>query len=156
LREQPMVTIEPAGENDLARVVELIDLGAVGRDPSAAAPPVTDQHLAALRAIRSTPGCELYVARLGGETVATFQFAILPNISNGGRPVAQLESLPVAAAWRGRGIGEQLLQFAVARARAAGCFRLQLTSNKARVDPHRFYERFGFTSSHEGMKLTLD
>jgi len=32
---------------------------------------------------------------------------------------------------------------------------LQLTSNKARSDAHRFYERLGFVKSHEGMKLNL-
>ena len=41
----------------------------------------------------------------------------------------------------------------VERARAAGCVRVQLTSNKERVDAHRFYERLGFRRSHEGFKL---
>ncbi len=32
---------------------------------------------------------------------------------------------------------------------------VQLTSDKSRVDAHRFYERLGFVASHEGMKLPL-
>jgi hypothetical protein len=32
---------------------------------------------------------------------------------------------------------------------------VQLTSNKVRTDAHRFYEKLGFTKSHEGFKLTL-
>jgi hypothetical protein len=41
-------------------------------------------------------------------------------------------------------------------ARERGCFRLQLTSNKARKDAHRFSFRLGFAASREGMKLLLD
>jgi hypothetical protein len=40
-------------------------------------------------------------------------------------------------------------------ARARGCVRLQLTTNKNRIDAHRFYKRLGFVASHEGMKLKL-
>jgi hypothetical protein len=29
---------------------------------------------------------------------------------------------------------------------------VQLTSNKKRTDAHRFYERLGFSRSHEGFK----
>jgi hypothetical protein len=32
---------------------------------------------------------------------------------------------------------------------------IQLTSDKTRTRAHRFYERLGFTASHEGMKLAL-
>ena len=38
---------------------------------------------------------------------------------------------------------------------ARGCALVQLTSDKARTDAHRFYERLGFTPSHEGFKLLL-
>ncbi|CAM4187879.1 hypothetical protein SAEN111111_13360 [Saccharibacillus endophyticus] len=33
---------------------------------------------------------------------------------------------------------------------------IQLTTDKSRKDAHRFYERLGFTASHDGMKLTLN
>ena len=45
--------------------------------------------------------------------------------------------------------------FAVERSRQRGCAMVQLTSNKKRVDAHRFYERLGFARSHEGFKLYL-
>jgi hypothetical protein len=37
-----------------------------------------------------------------------------------------------------------------------GCALVQLTTDKARADAHRFYERLGFVVTHEGMKLALD
>jgi GNAT superfamily N-acetyltransferase len=44
---------------------------------------------------------------------------------------------------------------AIERARALGCYRVQLTSNRVREDAHRFYERLGFVPSHVGYKLML-
>ena len=44
---------------------------------------------------------------------------------------------------------------AIDEARRQGCFRVQLTRNKARTRAHRFHERLGFKATHEGMKLSL-
>jgi hypothetical protein len=38
---------------------------------------------------------------------------------------------------------------------ARGCNLVQLTSNQARTNARRFYERLGFHASHIGMKLYL-
>jgi GNAT superfamily N-acetyltransferase len=48
------------------------------------------------------------------------------------------------------------MRAAIEQARALGCYRVQLTSNEARHDAHRFYEHLGFTPSHRGFKLALD
>ena len=48
-----------------------------------------------------------------------------------------------------------MLQWAIDEARRRGCAVVQLTTDKSRVDAHRFYERLGFTASHEGYKLQL-
>jgi GNAT superfamily N-acetyltransferase len=44
---------------------------------------------------------------------------------------------------------------ALAMARERGCYKLTLTSNKARKDAHRFYERLGFEATHEGFRMDL-
>ena len=41
------------------------------------------------------------------------------------------------------------------RARAGGATLLQFTTNAARTDAQRFYQRLGFTPSHIGFKKTL-
>jgi GNAT superfamily N-acetyltransferase len=48
-----------------------------------------------------------------------------------------------------------MMQWALEDARAGGCTRAQLTSQKRREAAHRFYERLGFTPSHEGLKRSL-
>lgn len=47
------------------------------------------------------------------------------------------------------------MDWAVEAARAKGCALVQLTSNKKRTDAHRFYERIGFSKSHDGFKRYL-
>jgi GNAT superfamily N-acetyltransferase len=53
-------------------------------------------------------------------------------------------------------VGGELVRHAIERARGLGCYRVQLTSNAARPDAHRFYERFGFSPSHVGFKMYLE
>lgn len=154
-REPPPATLRPALEGDLPRIVELMWHGAVTASPERPTSPLPEGYLRAFDAIKALPGFEIYVAELEGEVVGTCQLAILPNLSNGGQPVAQLEAVHVAPEWRGRGVGEQMVAFAIAEARERGCLRVQLTSNKARHRAHRFYERLGFVASHEGMRFLL-
>ena len=45
--------------------------------------------------------------------------------------------------------------FCVEQAPALGTPLVQLTSDAARVDAHRFYERLGFTASHVGFTLSV-
>ena len=62
----------------------------------------------------------------------------------------------MASALRGRGVGHQLLEWALCvRARERGARLAQLSTDKSRVDAHRFYESLGFRATHEGMKLPL-
>ena len=51
--------------------------------------------------------------------------------------------------------GMILVAAAVGRAEEAGCYRIQLTSNRQRTDAHRFYEREGFAATHVGFKRLL-
>ncbi len=98
---------------------------------------------------------ELLVGERDGAVVATLQLTMIQQLSARGGKVAQIESVRVRRDLRGRGLGETLVRDAIARARAAGCSRVQLTSNQDRSDAHRFYERLGFVASHTGFKLAL-
>lgn len=151
------VTIRDAVEADVPRIVELIHLGTAPGRASVEDPGPSSQpgYLAAFREIEASGFANIYVAVVDGAVVGTFSLAFIPNISNRGGRVAQIESVHVAEAMRGHGVGEQMLAWAITESRRRGCFRLQLTSSKSRVDAHRFYERLGFEKSHEGMKLAL-
>ena len=57
---------------------------------------------------------------------------------------AQISSVVVDQASRGRGIGEALTRDAIRRAHVAGASRVQLTSRNSREAAHRLYRRLGF------------
>jgi GNAT superfamily N-acetyltransferase len=67
----------------------------------------------------------------------------------------QIESVRIASARRGGGLGHAMLEWAIAECRRRGCGLVQLTMNKSRDDTLRFYRSLGFVASHEGFKLTL-
>ncbi|GAB3484679.1 GNAT family N-acetyltransferase [Azotobacter salinestris] len=64
-----------------------------------------------------------------------------------GAPVALLEDMVVDAAARGRGLGTQLLEAAIATARQHGCLRITLLTDADNLDAQRFYARQGFARS---------
>jgi GNAT superfamily N-acetyltransferase len=148
--------IRRATRADLPRVVELLQQESLGderrEDPG---PPLPRGYLDAFAEIDADPNNDLIVAEVDGVVQGTFQLTIIPNMSYVGGKLAQVESVVVDAPMRGRGLGEAMIAWAVAEAKRRGCFRLQLTSNKARTDAHRFWERLGFVRTHEGMKLGL-
>jgi GNAT superfamily N-acetyltransferase len=100
---------------------------------------------------------QLLVVAVSAEdrVVATLQLSFIPGLSRRGALRAQIEAVRVAADQRGAGLGTQLLQWSIDEARRRGCTLVQLTTDKTRTDAFRFYQRLGFTASHEGMKLRV-
>ena len=87
--------------------------------------------------------------------VGTLQITFTPSISFQGGKRATVESVRVDEKYRGCGIGKELMNWAINRARAENCVAMQLTTNNDRTNAHRFYENLGFKKSHLGMKLYL-
>ena len=100
-------------------------------------------------------GGRIVLALDGADVIACLQLDVLHGVSHIGMTRAQIEGVRVASARRGTGVGALLMQEAIRRARAAGARSMQLTTNLARTDAQRFYERLGFIKSHAGMKLGL-
>ena len=87
--------------------------------------------------------------------VGVMQLTFIPYLTYQGGWRALIEGVRVASEFRSKGIGREMIQWAIGRARERGCHVLQLTTDKERVDALRFYESLGFAASHEGMKLHL-
>ncbi|WP_313886291.1 GNAT family N-acetyltransferase [Amycolatopsis viridis] len=112
-------------------------------------------YLRAFDAIDADPNQLLVVAEQDGDVVGTLQLTIIPGLSRRGATRALVEAVRVRSVRRGGGLGATLLTWAVDEARRRGCALVQLTSDAARVDAHRFYERLGFQASHVGFKMML-
>jgi GNAT superfamily N-acetyltransferase len=150
------VILRRARREDVPAVVDLIrddELGSGRESPAGEALP--DSYFAAFEAIDRDASHELIVGELDGRVVATLQLMFLTHLGSRGAVVAQIESVHVHSSLRGRGLGAELMRWAIVRAKEKGCRRVQLTSKKVRKGAHRFYERLGFVASHEGMKLAL-
>jgi GNAT superfamily N-acetyltransferase len=147
------VVIRPATATDVPGIVAMLvdDEIAAARE----APGDLTPYRAAFEAINADPSQVLVVAERNGELVGTLQLTIIPGMSRIGACRGLVEGVRVAASARGTGLGTTLMEWSIEEARARGCKVVQLTSDKARVDAHRFYDRLGFTASHEGFKLQL-
>ena len=87
--------------------------------------------------------------------VGTFLFIVIPGFALKGMLRVEIEQVRIASSHRGKGLGRQMIGWAIAEAQRIGAGMVQLAMNKSRTDSHRFYESLGFTASHEGFKLYL-
>ena len=96
----------------------------------------------------------MLVAVFRGEVVGMAQLVYLRHFQYRGGLCAEVESVHVREDVRSLGIGTALMSEVLARAKAKGAYRLQLTSNVTRKSAHLFSERLGFEPSHVGFKIT--
>lgn len=113
-------------------------------------------YLRAFEAIDADPNQLLLVVTAeDGNVAATMQMTFLPGLSRHGALRAQIEAVRVGGPSRAHGLGQAMFAWAIAEARRRGAILVQLTSDKSRTRAHGFYDRLGFTASHEGFKLFL-
>lgn len=113
-----------------------------------------DAYWSAVTETRARRG-EVLVAAVDAQVVGVLQVLVFQHFQHTGGWCAELESVHVRHDLRGNGIGAELLAAAEGVARRAGCYRVQLTSRKFRVDAHRFYLAHGYEATSEGFKKSL-
>jgi len=142
--------------DDVAAIVGLLiddELGATREDGS---DPSLTPYQVAFGMIDADPGQLLLVVTSEDSSVAaTMQLTFIPGLARRGALRAQIEAVRVGSRYRAQGLGEAMVNWAITEARRRGCRLVQLTSDKQRTAAHRFYQRLGFTASHEGFKLNL-
>lgn len=149
----PSVTIRRARHDDVAAIVAMLADDHLGRARERLEHPLPASYREAFERLDADPNITLVVAEEAGRVVGSLQLCILPGLSSQGASRGLIEDARVASDRRSRGIGEQLVQWAVSEARARGCRLVELLTHQTRVDAQRFYERLGFTKSHVGMTI---
>lgn len=149
------VAIRPARESDLPNIIELLADDPLGQHREDISSPPNPRYVAAFQAIAADVNQLLTVMTRDDEVIGTIQITFIPGLGHTGAWRGQIEAVRIAAAHRGAGLGQQMLEWAIAACRARGCSFVQLTTDRKRADAHRFYERLGFVGSHVGYKLTL-
>jgi len=153
MAETSAVTIRRARRDDVGAIVAMLADDPLGSGRERIEDPLPPSYFRAFEAVEKDPNIQLMVAEAGGAVVGCLQLCILPGLSSQGSSRALIEDVRVATHCRSRGIGEQLVQWAVAEARAGGCRLVELLTHNSRVDAQRFYRRLGFAPSHVGMTL---
>lgn len=147
------IIIRRARRADVDKIVAMLADDPLGRGRERIEAPLPDCYFQAFARLEADANIQLMVAEENGAVVGCLQLCILPGLSSQGASRGLLEDVRVASDRRSRGIGEQLVRWAVNEARARGCKLVELLTHQTRVDAQRFYERLGFSKSHVGMTI---
>jgi len=150
-----LITIRPARREDVGAIVAMLADDHLGRARERIEDPLPEPYFAAFEAISRDANIALMVAEEAGRVVGCLQLCVLPGLSSQGAARALVEDVRVASDCRSRGVGEQLLCWALEEARSRRCKLIELFTHQSRVDAQRFYERLGFERSHVGMVMRL-
>ena len=154
MAEVSPATIRCAGRGDVPSIVRMLADDSLGSGRERLEEPLPESYFRAFEAVDRDPNIQLVVAEDGeGTVVGCLQLCILPGLSSQGASRGLIEDVRVAAHCRSRGIGEQMVQWAVTEARSRGCRLVELLTHNTRVEAQRFYKRLGFAASHVGMTI---
>ncbi len=147
------VIFREAVRADLPAVLALLADDVLGRNRDHTE--VDAQYERAFADITADPRNQLVVADSGAGLLGCMQLTYIPGLGRHGAERQLIEAVRIRSDQRGRGLGRQMMAWAIDQARQRGCGLVQLTTDKSRHDAHRFYLGLGFVASHEGMKLPL-
>jgi GNAT superfamily N-acetyltransferase len=152
------VTLRRATTADLPELMALLadDAVSASRGDTGAAEDAS-AYSRALEEIVADPGNDLLVAVDSDlRLVGTLQLTRIPGMARQGATRLLVEAVRVSSDARSAGIGSALMRWVTdVAAPALGSSLVQLTSDAARVDAHRFYDRLGFVASHVGFKYAV-
>jgi GNAT superfamily N-acetyltransferase len=92
----------------------------------------------------------------GESVVGMFALLVMENLGHLGASSGVIEDVVVNTSWRRKGIGKQMLQFAIERCKEANCYKLTLSSNIKRKYAHSFYESLGFDIHGYSFKIEIN
>jgi len=106
--------------------------------------------------IRSYPNYNIYITIEEREIVGTFALLIMDNLAHNGAPSGLIEDMAVREDWQGKGIGKQMMEYAMQICKEAACYKLALSSNVIREKAHKFYESLGFKKHGYSFAVDID
>lgn len=146
-----------ATRSDVAEIVEMIADDELGQTRENFQDPLPVAYLDAFNNIDADPNQELVVVEdAESGIIGTLQLSFIQYLTYQGGIRAQIEAVRIRKDKRGLGIGKEMFEWAIGRAKERKAHVLQLTTDKRRPEAIKFYEDLGFVSSHEGMKMHIE
>lgn len=144
-----------AERNDVPFIVQMLANDKLGKLREKYEDPLPEIYYEAFENISNDANQELIIVEKDREIIGTLQLSFIQYLTYQGGMRAQIEAVRIREDVRGEGIGRQMFEWAIARARERKAHILQLTTDKSRPEAVHFYEKLGFKATHEGMKLHL-
>lgn len=101
--------------------------------------------------ISNNPNHYVFVMKEDGKVVGIITLLVEQKLIHQGGRVGHIEDVAVRRGWQKRGIGKQLVEHAIATARALECYKVILNCNKSTIS---FYEKCGLY--RYGIEMRLD
>nr|WP_316653129.1 GNAT family N-acetyltransferase [uncultured Gellertiella sp.] len=136
----PVVTIRPAGRDDLADLAVMVaELAAHHGDPAALSAERLARDLFAPQ-----PWIRALVAESAGDLIGHAILVPAYRANEGARGL-DIHQLYVRPAFRSHGIGQHLVATARDEARRSGCTYITVSAATGNLKAHRFYQTLAFT-----------
>lgn len=132
--------IRPAVKEDLEKILELYQ--GLTEDPDDKI--TLEEAWQKFDKIETYPDYRIYIAENDNEVAGTFALLIMDNLAHRGEPSAIVEDVVIRKDLQGKGIGKEMMAFAMEKSRERGCYKMVLSSHLRRENAHRFYESLGF------------
>ena len=150
------MTFREATKEDVSSIVGMLADDELGKLREDFQDPLPDSYYHAFNQIVKDPNQELIVVEDNGQIIGTLQLSFIQYLTYQGGIRAQIEAVRIHKSRRGQGLGERMFRWAIERAKERKAHLLQLTTDKKRPEALKFYEKLGFTVSHEGLKMHFD
>ena len=109
--------------------------------------PGYDRIMNAWAEICSDPKIRYFIAEEDGVLVSCCHIVVVPNLTRGVHPYALIENVVTHRDYRRRGLGKQVLEYAINWAWQQGCFKVMLMTGRRKEDVDSFYRGIGFESA---------
>ena len=148
------LTARKAALRDLPAIVNLLIEDELGQTREKVGDVIDQRYISAFEQIDSDSNQYLMVVENTEQQItATCHLTIMPSLTFIGSTRMQIEAVRVSSRYRGKKIGEWMMNAAFEWAKTNDVSIIQLTTNKQRPRAKQFYERLGFIATHEGMKF---
>jgi GNAT superfamily N-acetyltransferase len=138
------LSILPASETDMDAICLL--LNQLFSQEADFAADKTKQMRAVTEILSQPDSGQILILRKDGQVAGMVSLLYLISTAMGGK-VALLEDMIIAEGYRGRGLGQELLNAAIDFARQQGCLRITLLTDADNDRAQQFYQKHGFSHS---------